>query len=571
MAGAAVLVSAGVLHAQDRRELNYAFQLERQGNYAAAAREYRRVLADDASAVLALFGLERVLETMDSLPALLPHLELTLAAVPQDRTVRALQLRVLAAVGDGAALDDAAEAWIAADPSAPDPWREWAFAMAQRGDVLRARQVLEQGNERLGGTALLQELAQISVVAGDWIRASRYWHAAVTADPEMAPAAGMALAQAPPTARDGVLDVLLRDPGDAVSKRIGADVLVAWNRPADAWKLLQENLPAARRLAVDALRRFADRARVAGTREHQRVRGLALERAAALLTGLEAQQARIDAARAFADAGERPAAERMLEQIAADSSDAPAAAIAAMATLIAVEADAGRVAAAEERLAAWQSRLAAEDVSALRERIAWAWIRRGELERAERVAAADSALATLAVRGWIALYRGDLAAAAEWFREVGPYTGDRTAATDRTAMLALIQRVARDSVPVLGRALLELAAGDTSRAIGRLREAAATLGPRAGRAEVLVFAGRLALDVGDGRAATLLEQALAADSAGPSAPAAEFALADLAARSGRTGEAIARLENLILGRPESAVVPQARRLLDQLRGAIPKS
>ena len=566
----ASLLPTAVL-AQDRREIAVAFQLERQGNYEEAAREYRRMLDRDPAAVLALFGLERVLESLNRLGEIQPYIDSTLTRVPGDRTVRALQLRVLATLGRMDALDAAARAWIAADPATPDPYREWAFALAQRGEVLRARQVLEQGNERLGASALLQELAQISVVAGDWVRAARYWHAAAMADPDLGAAAGMALTQAPPPSRAGVLDVLLRDPGDAVSRRIGADVLVAWGEPEQAWVLLDDNLPQGRRLAVDALRRFADRARVAGTPPHHRVRGFALEKVARLARGAEAQQARIDAARAFADAGDRGAAERMLEQIAADSAAAPASAIAAMATLIAVEADAGRVDRAERRLDAWAGRLAAEDVTALRERIAWAWMRDGDLMRAERVVAPDSTLGTLAVRGWIALYRGDLAGAGERFREAGPFTGTRTAATDRTAMLALIQRIEADSAPALGRALLRLAVGDTARAIGQLAETAHGLPGRGGRAEVLAFVGRVAAEVGDARAPDLLAQALAADSAGPSAPVAAFTLAQLAARAGRAGEAVARLENLILTYPESAVVPQARRLLDQVRGAIPKS
>jgi TolA-binding protein len=41
-------------------------------------------------------------------------------------------------------------------------------------------------------------------------------------------------------------------------------------------------------------------------------------------------------------------------------------------------------------------------------------------------------------------------------------------------------------------------------------------------------------------------------------------------RQGKQGEAITALEELILEYPESAVAPQARRLLDSVRGGVPK-
>jgi hypothetical protein len=56
-----------------------------------------------------------------------------------------------------------------------------------------------------------------------------------------------------------------------------------------------------------------------------------------------------------------------------------------------------------------------------------------------------------------------------------------------------------------------------------------------------------------------------------SSAAAEFALADLLLKSGRNAQAITALEHLLLTWPTSAVVPQARRLLDVARGAVPNS
>jgi hypothetical protein len=62
----------------------------------------------------------------------------------------------------------------------------------------------------------------------------------------------------------------------------------------------------------------------------------------------------------------------------------------------------------------------------------------------------------------------------------------------------------------------------------------------------------------------VLAQNVAASSA-----AAEFALADLLIHTGRNAQAVTALEHLLVTWPTSAVVPQARRLLDVARGAVP--
>jgi hypothetical protein len=138
-------------------------------------------------------------------------------------------------------------------------------------------------------------------------------------------------------------------------------------------------------------------------------------------------------------------------------------------------------------------------------------------------------------------------------------------------MLALIQRIEDRQLPALGRAFLALARADSAGAVERLERVAQELPPAAGRADLLAYAGQLAAELSDARAGGLLSAAIAADSLGPAAPAATLALAELAWRQGRAAEATARLEHLILTYPESALIPQARRLLDRVRGAVPNS
>ncbi len=184
----------------------------------------------------------------------------------------------------------------------------------------------------------------------------------------------------------------------------------------------------------------------------------------------------------------------------------------------------------------------------------------------------DSTVATEAVRGWIALYRGDLLGATEHFRTAGPYAETRLESTRRTTMLALIQSIEPDSVPKLGEALLTLARGDTAKAIDRLTDAARQLPAAGGRGHVLAFAGDLAVVRRDyDRGERILRDALAADSSGSAAASAEYALAVVYSRTGRQDLSVRHLEHLILAYPSSAVIPEARRLLDQVRGLIPSS
>ena len=183
----------------------------------------------------------------------------------------------------------------------------------------------------------------------------------------------------------------------------------------------------------------------------------------------------------------------------------------------------------------------------------------------------DSTVEALALAGRIRLFQGDIAGAVDRLKRAGPYAGDREDATSRTALLAMLQPIERDSMPALGHAMLQLEQGDTSHAISGLAEVARTLPAGRGGAELSFLAGRLAAASGNAGDAERLLRA-AADSAAPgTAPAAELALGELLLAHDRSPDAIAQLEHLILTYPESALVPQARRRLDQIRGAVPKT
>src|SRR5206468_2758972 len=206
--------------------------------------------------------------------------------------------------------------------------------------------------------------------------------------------------------------------------------------------------------------------------------------------------------------------------------------------------------------------------------LARARIARGQLAAADSLLAGDSSVAALSLAGWVALYRGGVKTAMDRFRAAGPYAGDRMEATDRTIMTALLDHIARDSFPDLGTALLRLAQGDSLGAAAALQRAAGQLPELGGRLELLWLAGEIAAQTATGQAGAadiFADIVRTAEPAGSAAPAAELAWAQLLMRQNRLADAVTHLEHLILTYPQSAVVPEARRLLDKVKGAVPRS
>jgi tetratricopeptide (TPR) repeat protein len=350
-------------------------------------------------------------------------------------------------------------------------------------------------------------------------------------------------------------------------------VLLSWGQPIEAWAAMEPTLGSGGGDAQSALRRFADLAGSLTTPEGHRVRGLALNRWADLVPEPVAGRARAEAVRELLQGGDRVAARRVLERLATErGAPADAHALAQAALLQVLIAD-GQLDVVEQRLAA-QNGITADDRAALRLALAKARIARGELDRAAAALADDSSVAAIAQRGWIALYRGNLKEAMESFRRAGPYASDRAAATDRTAMMAMLQRIQEESSPELGAALLTLARGDSASAVAALRRSASRLPVQGGRLEVLLLAGQVAAQQGgeqEATAAALFDEIVRAGGAGAAPPAAELEWGRLLVRQGRSAEAIPHLEHMILTYPNSAFVPEARRVLERARGAIPKS
>jgi thioredoxin-like negative regulator of GroEL len=551
------------------------FELERSGRYADAATVYFTSVRSDPVNIPALLGLERTLFVLNRMPELLPLVQRARARAPETAALRSLELRVYAALNEPDSLEAVARRWARTAPQSEAPYREWGLALADHRRWDDAREAYLAGRSALGGDGTLAiELAELAQRTGNWEEAASEWGRAVAKSADVAPNAASQLAEAPSLQRERVIRVLTAPGASVRARRIGAEVLLVWGQPTDAWAALEPTL-ADKPDAQLALRRFADLAGSLATPEGHRVRGLALNRWADLVPSPLSERARAEAVRELLEGGDRAGARRVLEGLATDRHAPPEAHAVAQAALLDVLIADGQLDAVEQRLGQ-ENGLTADDRTALRLALARARIARGELDRAHAALGADSSIAVIAQHGWIELYRGNLKGAMDAFRLAGPYATDRAAATERTAMLALLQRVETESSPELGAALLTLARGDTATAVAALRRAAYKLPVQGGRLEVLLLAGQAAARAGgplETTAIGLFDEIARGGMGVASAalPAAELEWSRLLMRNGRASEAIPHLEHLILTYPNSAFVPEARRVLERARGAIPKS
>jgi tetratricopeptide (TPR) repeat protein len=567
-----VALAPGGVRAQ---AIGQGFDLERTGRLDSAAAFYLSAARSDPTNLAALLGLERVLPRLDRMGELLPLVQRAVARDSASAALRGLLVRTYVALDMRDSAAAVAGRWARARADEEAPYREWALALADKHAPEEARQVFLAGRKALRQPAAFAlELAALFEETGDWETAAHEWGTVVTTAPVLAQNAVGQLAGAPPEQRERIARALTAGDAPSAAVRLAAELVLGWGNPGRAWTIFESTLDAPSTETMYALRRFADLAGASGTLAAWRVRGLALSRLAALVPTAAGVRARVQAAQSFFQAGDAAAARAQLEQVTADGATPPDVQRVVATTLIGALIRDGQLDSATAWLRGAGDRLGLEDRAALGIALAQARIRQGKLALADSALANDSSLEALAMHGWIALYRGELEEARARFRAAGPFAGGSREATERTAMVALLERIPRSRFPALGDALLTLARGDSAAAVTALRQAADQLTPEHGRGDALFVAGRICERLGpqgEATAAVLFDEVVRSGGPGAAPPAAELALAELLLRQRQTESAVNHLEHLILTYPESAVVPEARRRLDEAKGAIPKS
>jgi hypothetical protein len=556
---------------QPPNPLLHAFDLERRGSYPEAAAAYRAILRADSANESAILGLERNLASQEKTEEMVPEIRAALALRPT-AVLYGVALRVWSAAGQPDSMRRIAEQWAALEGDKAVPYRTWGDLMQQRRDFAGARRAYLAGRAAAGDPdALAAELAGVAQLQGEFAVSAAEWRRSLRQSSAYRIAAINALIPARAKDRAEVLRALAPDSGGE-GAMLAAVLLAQWGEPIRGADILARALSdssLSRTGAADLLASFIDQVRPLGTRDAKKALGTALELLGARQTGSTVSRTRLEAARAYADGGDPASAHRMLALIAGDRNAGPDLAVQAARTLLEVQIADGALDEAERTFTESAPRFGVDDRAAIRRRLAEAWIQHGDLGRADRLAADDSTVEGLALAGRLALLRGDLRGARSLLQQAGPYAGTREESTERTALLALIQPIDRDSLPELGAALLAGERGDTAAAIAGLDRAAAGLAPAKGGASLALAAAELAWAKGAAPEAERRLKAVAATGIPATAAAAELDLARLLVSLGRRPEGVAQLEHLILTYPQSAFIPQARRLLDEARNAVP--
>jgi thioredoxin-like negative regulator of GroEL len=374
-----------------------------------------------------------------------------------------------------------------------------------------------------------------------------------------------------PQRSHGVVLQELQRQGSPEARQIGGTLTARWGDPLGGFRMLNAALPTASPQAIEILRQFLDALQSLSSPEAKRAQGMTFEAMAARTSGVQASRFHLEAARVYSEAGDSESARRTLGALATDPNSPRGIASDAGATLVTVLLDEGNPQAASRELSKQKTALSLDQYQTLSRRLARAFALAGDLDRADSAMIGDSTVEGFDLSGRLQLFRGNLAEASALLRSAGPYAGSRDEATSRTALLALLQPMQEDTLPELGVALLHLEQRDTVKAVAELQALAGKLPANAGGAELWLQVGRLQRARGKNAEAERAFRAASSGGTEATTPAASLELARLLVSVGRRAESQTILEQLILEHPQSAVVPQARRLLDELRGAVPQT
>ena len=550
IAGFAPAASAQRMPGQSSGSLIRALDLEQRGRNAEAAAAFRDALGS-ADMLAALLGLERVYATMSRSDSLIPIADSLARAHPTETMVQIVRLRVFLYAHKPALAKAAFAEWAKRTPSQITPYREFARLLLEGGDLATADSVISAA-QRLPGAdrALAAERARVQSARGEWSQATLSWRGAVENGPHLVPEAAFALGAATGDARDDIRRALAAAPITVQSRILLSQLESMWGSAAAAWSALaplRADDP-----TIAAWRDFAGQAE--GSEAWLPARDA--WRAVLAATKCDAETA----LRATDDAirgGDPVGALATLDSFPCAASSAATARVASALRVRAL-ALSGNAAAATAALAPLS--LSDDERRVLTTDIAWAWVRAGDTERARTMMGDALDEDSTGVRGWLAVYDGDIATARTALRESG------TPSSDAVRAQAIIARTGADRAPQLGAAFLALARRDSTRAAA-LFESATTELPDAAPL-LLATAAEIRHARGDVTGAIALWQRIVDKyGASPDAPPAELALARALLASGDRAGAKAHAEHLILTYTSSALVPQARRLLDTLGGA----
>lgn len=571
----ALAMAPDAAHAQlssgeESRLLREAARAESAGDHAASVEILTSLLRERPASSGAIFALERVLRAQGQVSRVLGPIDAFLEVDPVSTGPRYLKLRILLEVDSVAELRSAAESWIAQNPASPDSYREVARVYERAFGGEEALSVLQRGQSRAGEGVLSVEAGDVLLRLGRPREALLEWARALEGPHARAPGALRRMVR---TGAD--------NPGlvpEVVRELAGEGASSARRRAAIEVALEARLQPVALRLAEGVAKDLPEREQQGFLTALLR---LAEEKDADQLALWTLQQLRREAPQGSRArtldrqiavtslvAGDTARALEARERYARGLPERSPERRRALAEMIRLESATGAPLDLLDRFAAFREEFPnAPEADPLAVALSERFRKNGDSETAAFVLEGVPGPLSARERAWLAFEADNQESA----RVNLMLAAAGLSATDATAIVQLIgvlDRVGEQAAELAGRASIARHREGAAAAFRVVNERVHALSPD-DQPPLLAMAARIADEADQpGEAARLRESLAATFPESSEAPEAILQLARYRA-STPTGvpAAVALLEDLILARPNSAVVPVARRELERLRAS----
>lgn len=570
LALAPATADAQLSSSEESRLLREAARAESAGDYAASVEILTSLLAERPASSGAIFALERVLRAQGRVSQVLDPIDAFLAVDPVSTGPRYLKLRILLEVDSLAELRSAAQSWIAQNPVSPDSYREVARVYERAFGGEEALSVLRRGQSRAGGGVLAVEAGDVLLRLGRPLEALMEWAGALDGPDAQAP---------------GALRRMVRTGGEhpglasAVVRELAAEGASETRRRAAIEIALEARLqPEALSLAEEVVGDLPEREREGFLNAVLR---LAEEKDADQLALWTLQQLRREAPRGSRArtldrqiavtslvAGDTVRALEARERYARGLPERSPERRRALAEMIRLETATGAPLALLDRFAAFREEFPnAPEADPLAVALSARFRENGDLETAAFVLDGVQGPLSAQERAWLAL-EADNRESARINLMLAAGGLPATEATAIVQLIGILDRVGEQAAALAGKVSIARHREGADAAFSLVNETVHALPPD-DQPPLLAMAARIADEIDQqGEAARLRESLAATFPESSEAPEAILQLARYRATT-PTGvpAAIELLEELILARPNSAVVPVARRELERLRAS----
>ncbi len=584
-------VSTATAAAADTTDpLSRALDAEDKGDAKGAAIAYKQVLdraltqvnPDGDRLAIALLGLERMWAEGGVRDSILPMVQRVLLVRPTDPVARAMQLRTLIGAGKDDEARQAFSSWRRIAGTDGAPFREYSRLLMAAGRAQAADSVLTEAGRLLGnGGALSGEVAQLHVALGRWNSAAVAFREALIDQPYLEMAAQFALARAPLPTRDSIRTALGASPVALPPRRLLSSLELFWGEPRRAWLALSS--VRADDSTAAAWREFGERAELAQAWAVARDVWLAvLDRRGDLEAQARAAQSALKAndATGALEIVRRPPRAVVPPSTTAPATAAPSAAApsgtvptkqpdlqttrvrALLPIELAALGELGRPQEAQKRLDDNMRFLDPTARAAIAQSLVGAWLRSGDVDKAREAVQGSDLVNDDETMGWMALYDGDLVTARKRLVRA------ETKRPELVDALGLLSRIRVERMPGLGNAFLLLAKRDSIGAAQRFAQLADSVGDAA--PALLSIAARLEYTrPATKRSFAIWDRIVKEFPKSPEAPESLLASARALRAAGDKAGAQTRYESLVIDYPDSALLPQGRRELEQLKRETP--